>query len=108
MKDLLDEATRKRIRESREEYRKRDALLQAADNKPQSVSTGITTTNATMVEPVHTIEDVVKILKISGKDPQRTVMRWIKEGNLRGFKTGKEWKVTESALEEFINKGGGE
>lgn len=32
----------------------------------------------------------------------------LKDGKMRGFKAGKEWWVTESALNEFINKGGGE
>jgi excisionase family DNA binding protein len=82
--------------------------MTTTSNKPQSVSTGITTDNAAMVEPIHTIEDVVDILKVKSVDPKRTVMRWIKEGKLRGFKAGKEWRVTESALNEFINKGGGE
>ncbi len=74
--------------------------------KPQPVSTG-STTDLVMVDPVHTIEEVVDALKVRSKDPQRTVIRWIKDGKLRGFKAGKEWRVTESALEEFMNKGGG-
>jgi excisionase family DNA binding protein len=61
-----------------------------------------------MVEPIHTIEDVVDILKVKSVDPKRTVMRWLKDGKMRGFKAGKEWRITESALTEFINKGGGE
>ena len=82
--------------------------MTTTDNKPQPVSTGITTDNAAMVEPIHTIEDVVDILKVKSVDQKRTVMRWIKDGKMRGFKAGKEWRVTESALNEFINKGGGE
>jgi excisionase family DNA binding protein len=79
--------------------------MTTTDNKPQSVSTGITTDNAAMVEPIYTIDEVTQILKLKNT---RTVQGWLKAGKMRGFKAGKEWRVTESALNEFINKGGGE
>lgn len=74
------------------------------DNEPQPVSSSIYTDNA-MVEPIYTIEEVTQILKLKNT---RTVQGWLKEGKMRGFKAGKEWRVTESALNEFINQGGEE
>jgi excisionase family DNA binding protein len=75
-------------------------------NKDRSIplSDSISTDNA-MVEPIYTIEEVTKILKLKNT---RTVQGWLKDSKMRGFKAGKEWRVTESALNEFINKGGGE
>ena len=33
-----------------------------------------------------------------------TVIRWLKNGALHGFKVGGGWKVPEKSLEEFIKK----
>jgi excisionase family DNA binding protein len=58
-----------------------------------------------MIEPIYTIDEVTEMLKLKNS---RTVQGWLKEGKMRGFKAGKEWRVTESALNEFIHKGGGD
>ena len=33
---------------------------------------------------------------------ERTVTRWLREGYLRGFKLGKEWRIAPTDLEEFM------
>jgi excisionase family DNA binding protein len=33
---------------------------------------------------------------------ERTVTLWLRKGLLRGFKIGKEWRVSETDLETFI------
>ena len=33
---------------------------------------------------------------------ERTVTQWLRNGHLRGFKIGKEWRVSELDLEAFI------
>lgn len=35
---------------------------------------------------------------------ERTVTRWLREGYLRGFKLGKEWRVASQDLEAFIQR----
>ena len=33
---------------------------------------------------------------------ERTVTRWLRDGYMRGFKLGKEWRIDPSDLESFI------
>lgn len=56
-----------------------------------------------MVDPVYTPDEVAEMLKL--KTP-RTVQKWLRDGKLKGFKAGKEWRITESALNEFMKEGG--
>jgi len=35
---------------------------------------------------------------------ERTVTRWLRTGYLRGFKLGKEWRVSSSDLRSFMEK----
>ena len=37
--------------------------------------------------------------------PAKTVTRWIKEGKLKAYKIGGEWRISEEALEEFLTSG---
>ena len=45
-----------------------------------------------------TPSDVAKRLQMN----QHTVTQWLRNGHLRGFKIGKEWRVSEIDLEAFI------
>jgi excisionase family DNA binding protein len=54
------------------------------------------------MEEFLTLKDVADRLKVSVK----TVRRWVKSGQLRGIRAGKQWRVPESAIEEFVRKGG--
>ncbi len=45
-----------------------------------------------------TPSDVAKRLQMN----ERTVTQWLRNGHLRGFKIGKEWRVSEEDLETFI------
>ncbi len=45
-----------------------------------------------------TPSDVAKRLQMN----ERTVTIWLRKGRLRGFKIGKEWRVSEIDLEAFI------
>ena len=42
--------------------------------------------------------DVAKRLQMN----ERTVTQWLRKGHLRGFKIGKEWRVSELDLEAFL------
>jgi excisionase family DNA binding protein len=42
--------------------------------------------------------DVAKRLQMS----ERTVTQWLRNGHLRGFKIGKEWRISELDLDAFI------
>jgi len=35
---------------------------------------------------------------------ERTVTRWLRDGYLRGFKLGKEWRIDSADLELFLEK----
>jgi len=39
---------------------------------------------------------------------KRTVRRWIKTGQLSAYKVGRQWRVPEKAIEDFIKSGPGE
>ncbi len=52
-----------------------------------------------MVEPkLLTPFNVAKRLQIN----ERTVAQWLRKGHLRGFKIGKEWRISEMDLEAFL------
>ena len=36
---------------------------------------------------------------------ERTVTQWLRKGHLRGFKVGKEWRVSVEDLEAFLEAG---
>ncbi len=36
---------------------------------------------------------------------ERTVTQWLRQGNLRGFKIGKEWRVSARDLDNFLEQG---
>ncbi len=42
--------------------------------------------------------DIAKILQVN----ERTVVRWLRIGQLRGFKISKEWRVSVNDLEAFL------
>lgn len=50
---------------------------------------------------VYTLDEVAEVLKIT----RRTLYTYIKEGKLKAVKIGREWRVSEAALQDFINKG---
>ena len=48
-----------------------------------------------------TPSDVAKRLQMN----ERTVTQWLRNGHLRGYKIGKEWRVSEIDLETYIEAG---
>lgn len=50
---------------------------------------------------VYTLKEIVDLLQVT----RRTTYNWIKDGKLKAFRVGKEWRVTKEALEEFIQAG---
>ena len=52
-----------------------------------------------MNEKILTIEDIQTILRIGRNQAYKLVA----EKKIRAFRTGKTWKITESALEDYIN-----
>ena len=47
-----------------------------------------------------TPKEVVEKLKVS----EQTVLRWLRNGKLKGVKVGKLWRVKEEDLREFIKE----
>ncbi len=45
-----------------------------------------------------TLPEVAERLKVS----RRTVYRWIKNGELNAYQFGREYRITESALKQFL------
>ena len=50
---------------------------------------------------VYTLDEVAEALKIM----RRTLYTYVKEGKLKAVKIGREWRVSEAALQDCINKG---
>ena len=50
------------------------------------------------IEEHYTVEEVAESLKFN----PRTVMMWLKKGKLKGIKIGNDWRITESAVKDFI------
>lgn len=48
----------------------------------------------------YTILEVAEILRVH----RRTVYTYLKNGDLKAFKPGKEWRVTPEDLEDFIKR----
>lgn len=46
-----------------------------------------------------TLKETAKILRVS----ERTIMRYLKSGKLKGSKLG-QWRIEQSDLEDFLNK----
>lgn len=53
---------------------------------------------------VYTLKEIEELLHVT----RRTLYNWIKDGKLKAFRIGKEWRVTKDALEEFTRTGTGE
>ena len=49
-------------------------------------------------EKLLTLVDVANRLQVN----ERTVAQWLRKGHLRGFKVGKEWRVSVKDLEAFL------
>ena len=49
--------------------------------------------------PLLTIHEVAGLLKVK----ESTVRAWIKSGNLRAVKFGREWRVVQKDLEAYLN-----
>ena len=48
---------------------------------------------------LYTVEQAAEYLIV----PKQTVHKWLREGRLKGIKMGGLWRITEEALEEFLN-----
>lgn len=47
---------------------------------------------------IYTLDEMTNILKVARK----TMYSFIKNGKLKAFKVGRDWRITETALNEFI------
>lgn len=48
---------------------------------------------------VYSIEEVSSILKVG----KRTIYSFVKEGKIKAVKVGKEWRISEDNLKEFLS-----
>ncbi|MHB0978876.1 MAG: helix-turn-helix domain-containing protein [Thermoleophilia bacterium] len=53
------------------------------------------------LERVYTVNQVAEMLQTA----PLTIRRYLKAGKIRGFKVGKDWRITESDLQAFIDAG---
>ena len=56
------------------------------------------------MEKLLTTQEIADYLGLT----QRTIYTYIQSGSLRAVKVGREWRLKESELEAFINRGNGE
>ena len=56
------------------------------------------------MEKLLTTQEVADYLGLT----RRTIYTYIQSGSLRAVKVGREWRIKESELEAFINRGSGE
>lgn len=50
---------------------------------------------------VYTTDEVQELLKVT----KRTIYNYIKAGQIRAIKVGRNWRITEDALKDFLKKG---
>lgn len=50
------------------------------------------------MKPFFNLEEVRKMLDVS----ERTILRYLKEGELTGVKVGREWRFTQQDIDNFI------
>lgn len=50
---------------------------------------------------IYTTDEIVEILHIS----RRTLYNYIKAGEIKAFKAGREWRITNESLKEFTERG---
>ena len=51
-------------------------------------------------EKLYTVQEASEVFGVS----PLTLGRWLREGKLVGTKIGKQWRITETDLQDFINK----
>ena len=56
-----------------------------------------------MTGKIYTPDDLVELLKI----PKKTIMDHLRAGKLPGVKIGKHWRVSEEALDKYLDPGSG-
>ena len=49
---------------------------------------------------IYTLEEIMDLLNVT----RRAIYNWIKDGKLKAFKAGREWRVTREALADFIER----
>lgn len=54
-----------------------------------------------MTDRIYTLDEIAEMLHIT----RRTLYTYIKEGKLQGVKIGKYWRVSETNLQAFLEKG---
>lgn len=50
------------------------------------------------MDKIFTVKQVAESLQV----PQITVTKWIREGKIKAFKVGKEWRITETNFNEYM------
>jgi excisionase family DNA binding protein len=99
----LDEATRKRIRENREEQCKYDEALLASAVREVSPILSANDSNPQpdemAVDTIYTLEEAAEKLKMS----VRNVRQWVNDGKIKAFKLGREWRIHEEDLQAVID-----
>ncbi len=58
-----------------------------------------------MANGVYTIKEACAVLKVH----ENTVLRWLSDGSVKGFKVGSRWRIDKSEIDRLLHKehGGG-
>lgn len=70
-----------------------DVVAEVEYNTPANTSINMP------IEPVYTVKECADKLKVT----ERTILELIRKKKLRAVKIGREYRITESALNELIN-----
>jgi putative resolvase len=55
--------------------------------------------NEISMERYYSIEEVAKMLKVA----YLTVYRWVRAGKMKSVKAGRQYRITQSELDKFLN-----
>lgn len=53
------------------------------------------------IKSIYTLTEIIEALGVT----RRTLYNWIKDGKIKAIKIGNRWRITEDALQEFLEKG---
>lgn len=51
---------------------------------------------------VYTLTELIDLLQVT----RRSLYNWIKDGKIKAFRVGREWRVTKQSLKEFMEASG--
>lgn len=86
--------------------KKRPAIAGVQSKKPDQFTTEFKPETKAESSTGAVVEKILSIKELSGMKlgDERTIRRWIEKGEIKGFKLGKKWFVTETELNHYLEK----